>query len=291
MLAERNIRRITDTELKFCIKSAILGEVYTTPKPGLVDCHDNGAHKDMNVKTFEASADAITPYLLKMFYTGYAWKKSLPSLFNRIRWIGLEAEQAMYQATDNVNTHKGLIFTMGILCASAGKCYFEHNFFDTSEILATAGEMTRDILEDEFKDMEKRAPSTHGEYLYHRYKERGIRGEAQKGFPIIAGTSLPLMRQYRAIGLDKNNSNINVLLRIMMELNDTNVWSRGSREDMEWLKKQAALIWKPGGAFFPSGMEKIRKLNRTCIRQNLSPGGAADLLAATLFLYQIEKSI
>ena len=139
--------------------------------------------------------------------------------------------------------------------------------------------------------MSQRTPVTHGEILFQKYKERGIRGEAQKGFPITGETALPLMRQYRAIGLDENRSNINVLLRIMMELKDTNVWSRGSYADVIWIQEQAEKIWKPGGVFFETGMKKIEKLNQECIRRNLSPGGAADLLAATLFLYQLEKMI
>ncbi len=249
MYARANAAVLTSAEIEQCIKSTILGEVYTTPKPGLVDRHDNGAHHDMNVYTFERSADAITPYLAKMFFEGYFWKRNLQNLFPRIRR------------------------------------------FDTAEILASASEMTEKALEADFFEMSQRTPVTHGEILFQKYKERGIRGEAQKGFPITVETALPLMRQYRAIGLDENRSNINVLLRIMMELKDTNVWSRGSYADVIWIQEQAEKIWKPGGIFFETGMKKIEKLNQECIRRNLSPGGAADLLAATLFLYQLEKMI
>lgn len=249
MYARANAAVLTSAEIEQCIKSTILGEVYTTPNPGLVDRHDNGAHHDMNVYTFERSADAITPYLAKMFFEGYFWKRNLQNLFPRIRR------------------------------------------FDTAEILASASEMTEKALEADFFEMSQRTPVTHGEILFQKYKERGIRGEAQKGFPIIGETALPLMRQYRAIGLDENRSNINVLLRIMMELKDTNVWSRGSYADVIWIQEQAEKIWKPGGVFFETGMKKIEKLNQECIRRNLSPGGAADLLAATLFLYQLEKMI
>lgn len=207
MYARANAAVLTSAEIEQCIKSTILGEVYTTPNPGLVDRHDNGAHHDMNVYTFERSADAITPYLAKMFFEGYFWKRNLQNLFPRIRR------------------------------------------FDTAEILASASEMTEKALEADFFEMSQRTPVTHGEILFQKYKERGIRGEAQKGFPIIGETALPLMRQYRAIGLDENRSNINVLLRIMMELKDTNVWSRGSYADVIWIQEQAEKIWKPGGVF------------------------------------------
>lgn len=147
MYARANAAVLTSAEIEQCIKSTILGEVYTTPKPGLVDRHDNGAHHDMNVYTFERSADAITPYLAKMFFEGYFWKRNLQNLFPRIRR------------------------------------------FDTAEILASASEMTEKALEADFFEMSQRTPVTHGEILFQKYKERGIRGEAQKGFPIIGGNS------------------------------------------------------------------------------------------------------
>ena len=147
MYARANAAVLTSAEIEQCIKSTILGEVYTTPKPGLVDRHDNGAHHDMNVYTFERSADAITPYLAKMFFEGYFWKRNLQNLFPRIRRTGVLAEKAMFRATGQVNTHKGLIFTMGILSACAGHCYARIRRFDTAEILASASEMTEKALE------------------------------------------------------------------------------------------------------------------------------------------------
>lgn len=113
MYARANAAVLTSAEIEQCIKSTILGEVYTTPKPGLVDRHDNGAHHDMNVYTFERSADAITPYLAKMFFEGYFWKRNLQNLFPRIRRTGVLAEKAMFRATGQVNTHKGLDFYHG----------------------------------------------------------------------------------------------------------------------------------------------------------------------------------
>ena len=105
-----------------CVCKALLGEVYTTPKPGLVDLKDNGAHKDMDVHTFEKSTAAIAPYIAEMFCEGYANQQSLENLFARIRQIGIEAEKAMFEATKGINTHKGILFTMGIISGAA--CIF-----------------------------------------------------------------------------------------------------------------------------------------------------------------------
>ena len=108
------------------VRNALLGEVYATPKPGLVDRRDTGAHRDMNYETFLASTEAITPYMVRMFAEGMdatAVGHTPEEVFRAIRGIGLEAEQAMYAATDGVNTHKGMIFTMGIVLAAAGILY------------------------------------------------------------------------------------------------------------------------------------------------------------------------
>lgn len=287
--AER--RTVTAAEIECCIRSALLGEVYTTPKPGLVDCHDNGAHKDMDVKLFEISADVIAPYITKMFFTGYIWNRTPKELFIEIRKSGVRAERAMFQATGGVNTHKGMIFTMGILSAASGSIYRSDQKINSDEVFEMVSLMTAEILEQEFFEMDAREPRTHGEILYRKYGERGIRGEAQKGFPVIRDMALPLLYRYRNEGKDENSANINVLLKIMSGLRDTNVWTRGSLEDMKWLQKEAEGILKTGGAFNDSGLEKIKKLNLTCICRNLSPGGAADILGATLFLYQLGRLI
>ena len=99
-------------KIEFCIHNALLKEVGTTPKPGLVDLHDTGAHKDMDYDTFVKSTYAIKPYILRMAVEGFHWNHELKDLFPHIREIGKQAEKAMFQATDGVNTHKGIIFTM-----------------------------------------------------------------------------------------------------------------------------------------------------------------------------------
>lgn len=289
MYAAAEARMVTAIEIDCCIRSALLGEVYTTPKPGLVDCKDNGAHKDMDVALFETSTSAITPYISRMLFTGYMWKGTPENLFKEIRRVGIFAEKAMLQATEGVNTHKGMIFTMGILAAAAGKIYQKERYFHTDRIFDLVSEMTGDLLEKEFREMDRRTPVTHGEILYRNYRERGIRGEAQKGFPVIRNIALPLLMECRGAGLDENSTNIHVLLKIMTELNDTNVWTRGSFEEMKWLQKEAEKVLRAGGAFFENGRKKLRELNRICILKNLSPGGAADILGASLFLYHLSR--
>lgn len=274
--------------LKGYIEGALLEEVFTTPKPGLVDYRDNGAHQDMNIGTFIASTHAIAPYLLKMAYEGYLWKDGIEDLFPIIQKIGIQAEKAMFRATGGVNTHKGIIFTMGILCAASGVCYKQRGIFKVTEILELSRRMMNHKMDIEFQKMKSRKPITHGEWLYHTYGEKGIRGEAQLGFPIIKDVAYPAMKDLRKTEKKEMMTNINVLLRIMITLNDTNILSRSNYQELQWLKETSRSILKLGGALTQEGYHEIVKMNEKCIEKNISPGGSADILAATLFLYRLE---
>ena len=248
----------------------------------------------MDCQTFEKSAKAITPYLTQMFGIGYYGysndkKESCERLFLEIRKVGKRAEQAMFQATGGVNTHKGIIFTMGILAAASGLSMKVNGQMNMEKVFLYVQRMTDRILEQEIEDMEKRKPVTHGEILFAASGERGIRGEAQKGFPIITRTAYPVLKALRECGYDENNCNIQMLLEVIGVLNDTNVLSRGGKEQLVWIKQTAQNILQQGGAFSVTGQLELREFNQECIRRNLSPGGAADILAATLYLYYMEK--
>lgn len=295
------------------IKNALLGEVFTTPKPGLVDLWDNGAHRDMNWITFRKSADAITPYLTAMYEEGYAFRErnwsgeKLDTLFLEIRETGRQAERAMYNATGGVNTHKGMLFSMGIICAALGYCrkkHFQNLKADGQqkelsmvwEVLDIARYMTEDILQKELQDMEAQVPKTHGERMLARYGERGIRGEVLDGFPVVRKTAYPeLMKLMKEADktVCQSQVNLQVLLKIMSELRDTNVLNRGGEEGLLWIQKESGAILKMNGAFSEEGMKRLIQMNQECIRKNISSGGAADQLALTLFLWQAinEKEI
>lgn len=315
------------------VRNALLGEVYATPKPGLVDRRDTGSHKDMTYETFLASTEAITPYLVEMFKAGMnAPSKGYEDneftreeqIFLDIRGIGIEAEKAMNRATGNVNTHKGMIFTMGILLCAAGILVdaklsegVEGQIFEADKILDMGCRMTKRILEKDFEDMKIREPVSHGEKLYHRYGERGIRGQAIEGFPVIREIGIPAMRKFLAITSDEelrrdiaskaslrqsllddagsmrdehfeNAVNISTLIAIMSELSDTNVLTRSSYEDMQWLKEESKRILDIGACFSEEGLVLIEELNLKCIEKNISPGGAADILAVTILLLKLE---
>lgn len=269
---------------------SLMAEVSATPKPGLVDLHDSGAHKDMDHDTFRASSAAIAPYITQMFRLGTEWSDlSGGGLFTAIRPIGISAEKAMFDATGGINTHKGMIFSMGLVAAAAGLFYRLHNHFCPEDILSLAGKLCADILEHDFKQIDTLHPRTHGEILYARYGIKGIRGEAQQGFPSIRDISLPAFRSCKSTCADDNQVYLNTLLALMSKVDDTNVLIRTSPALLDYEKAEAARILSLGGAADPKGFDALRRLNEDFIRLNISPGGCADLLAVTILLWHLEQ--
>ncbi len=278
------VSRISDM-----IRYALISEVSATPKPGLVDLHDNGAHTDMCYDTFAVSTEAITPYLVQMFETGLNWPvQDGDGLFAAIRPIGIEAEKAMFQATRDVNTHKGMIFSMGITAAAAGLYYQTNRRFRADPILLLSGRLCRDSLEKDFQKIDREHPRTHGEILYVRSGLKGIRGEAQEGFPSIRNISLPAMNRWKITCIDDNQVYLNTLLALMSQVDDTNVLTRTSSRSLACMKACALQALELGGAATAQGMAALERMNREFIRLNISPGGCADLLAVTILLWRLE---
>lgn len=307
------------------VRNALLGEVYATPKPGLVDRRDTGAHRDMNYETFLASTEAITPYMVRMFAEGMdatAAGHTPEEVFQAIRGIGLEAERAMYAATAGVNTHKGMIFTMGIVLAAAGILYARADKtsgqITVDAILDRTRQMTARSMAEDFRKMLAYPPKTHGERLFQTYGERGIRGQAMEGFPILRDTAVPWLRRFQNIGTDaelqraiaaqatlrrgllqdtgsmhaehfENAVHVSTLIAIMSVLNDTNVFIRSSYEDMCWLQAESSTILGMGAMFTEEGVRAIEALNTACIEKNISPGGAADILAVAILLLKLTE--
>ena len=270
------------------ISQALMEEVYTTPKPGLVDREDTGAHTDMDCQTFQKSTEAIAEDLAAMFEAGYSWEADPETLFPLLRERGKKTEEKMFAATGGVNTHKGIIFTIGILAAAAGISLRNYGKIESESVCRISLEMTKKELEQDLRKLKQSSGITYGEKIYCHLGEKGVRGLAMTGYPILCELTVPHMKQYIANNRDKNQINVQILLEIIAELTDTNVISRTSEKEMRWLQTEAKAILKAGGAFSENGLQKVRELNQICIRKNMSPGGAADLLAATIFLCRME---
>ncbi len=254
----------------------------------------------MDVLTFEKSAAAISPFIAKMFSEGISHARLVDSscdeiLFKKIRQIGVQAEKAMFSATNGVNTHKGIIFTLGIIAASLGFTVLKNPLaVNVDQVLENAKKMTSETLEKDFAAMAEREPKTHGEKLYALYGERGIRGEAQKGFPIIRNVAFPYFVSLKDFPATPECRNIMLLFKIISNLSDTNVLTRSSPATLSWLqKKSSELLSKieSENNFSDESLKELQILNAECIEKNISPGGSADILAVTLFLFKALSPI
>lgn len=271
------------------IRTSLMEEVFTTPKPGLVDRQDQGAHTDMDCALFQRSTDAIAPDLARMFSEGYHWTQDPETLFAKIRETGKKTEEKMFAATDGVNTHKGMIFTIGILSAASGYLLSHTGNIQAEEVCACAEKMTKRTLAGECLQMKKRNPITHGEKMYAIYRETGVRGMAMEGYPVLAGHTVPHMRRLIRECMDRNQRNLQILLELMSCITDTNVLTRSGQEGQQWIREQAGEILHRYQNDVTGMYRELARMNRICIDRNISPGGAADLLAATIFLIRMEN--
>ena len=256
------------------IKSLIY-EVTLAPKPGLVDSSNNGSHSDMDIYTFIDSTLALEPFFRLYYQTGYKHHLDEKTLFSSIRTIGIEAEQAMFAATNGVNTHKGANFLFGVILAAMGFAHQNSNY-DLTEIMNVVKRMTAGLTNNEL--INNTTAKTHGEAIYKTYGFTGIRGEVENGFPTIMEYALPYLISNP---LPLQERLLRTLLVIMSCNNDTNILARGNLEDLNYVKKEASrILTLPENEL----TYELEKLNNEFVTRNISPGGSADLLAVTSFL-------
>ncbi|SDK28020.1 triphosphoribosyl-dephospho-CoA synthase CitG [Aliiruegeria lutimaris] len=271
------------------VHEALLVEVHLTPKPGLVDLRNNGAHSDMNVATFEASAAAIAPFFEQFFLSGVA-SADMPATeaLPELRRLGLIAEAAMFRATDGVNTHKGAIFAFGLALGAAGRLTAKGAALETvalcGEVAAiAAGIVARDL------DGANRTATTAGEYIYRRYGIRGARGEAESGFATVREIGLAAFRAARSHGAGEERCLLAALAALLAQNADTNLIARGGPEATEYVRREAEAI-AGLGANASDFIARLEALDDALIARNLSPGGTADLVGLTWFFARLESS-
>jgi len=259
---------------------ALLAEVRTTPKPGLVDLRNNGSHSDMNISLFTASANALIPYFTRCATIGQETAALSPEeSFPSLRKAGIEAEAVMYAATGGVNTHKGAIYTLGILCAAFGRLWHTGVVSpDPEQVLSLCAAIAGDAAR---KDLENAPDDSAGLRLYREFGISGIRGEMALGLPSVANIALPVFRAAQAGGLTHNDAGVLALLHLIAHVQDTNLYHRGGLHGAEFAACAVRELLERSQN--PS-IAQIEALDDAFIARNLSPGGCADLLAATYFL-------
>ncbi len=284
--------------------AAAVWEVSASPKPGLVTPHSAGSHDDMEYATFLASAAALEPWLFDFARLGRTSEGEPTDLLPALREAGMAAERCMFAATGGVNTHKGLIFSLGLLCAAAGRLEAAGNSLAPLAIAAEAAAIAKGIT---FRDLGRTAasrdsspspvmapdsapprPETAGERLFRQLGVRGIRGEAEDGFPSVLAIALPKLLAGVSRGLAFNDAMVDALLALCAAVEDTNVLGRAGREGLEIMHWKAALAAAAGGIATPEGRAAIEEMDASLIARNISPGGCADLLALAVFLHLLE---
>lgn len=282
-------------------KQALIEEALTTPKPGLVDAFSNGAHRDMDLQMFLNSAAALEPYFVRMAQLGERYHQIPQRLFLLIRQVGLEAEKAMYEVTGGVNTHKGAIFTLGILSAAAGACAAKYGHVTMKDWIVMEQKMVREVLCQELKcladeesgrkDPVTERSQTHGQQNLARYGSLGVRGEAAAGYPSVMELAVPVLESGRAAGYDWNLVKLQALFWLMSRVEDGNVLSRTGREGLETVRRIAGEFLQNGGAYQPDALKKLETLDREFTECNYSNGGCADLLSAGIFMVMVEQEL
>ena len=290
--------------------NALLAEVYTTPKAGLVDKNNNGANSDMDIPLFEASADTLRPYYYLMAYNaadtdspesghgdGCEADEGLncadcpshesctlehgASLMTKLTLLGVEAEARMKEATGGVNTHKGSIFCLGLLVSAFAKLAAQGEEHGPLEVIAEAKRMARNRPDP--------GRGTHGAEARARFGGDipvfGADAEARAGFPAAVNAYRRILG-FKLMGFDDNASYALSLIGIMAELYDTNAYTRAGLEGAEFVRARAKEI---NAMPLSKRLNAVIDLDRELIAKNINCGGCADMLAAAIFLDKLNE--
>ncbi|WP_181351237.1 triphosphoribosyl-dephospho-CoA synthase [Thalassobacillus sp. CUG 92003] len=253
--------------------NALIEEVELTPKPGLVDRKNSGAHQDLNISLMIRSANSLKTTFAAI---GSAAFQQDPNheLREKIAYIGRIGEKKMFEAVAT-NTHKGAIWALGLLIASAA-VHFPGS--GAKKVADTAGKIAS------FKDRKAPNASTNGTNVYRRYGIKGAREEAEKGFPHVMDIALPALIRARQKGLSETEARLEALIQLIAHIDDTCILHRGGMAALNAAKHKSKLIIQLGGVSTANGWQALSQLEQTLLYYNVSPGGSADLLAAALFL-------
>jgi len=274
-------RDLRAAQLAALAVASLIDEVRLSPKPGLVDSRGSGAHGDLDLALMERSALSLEPAFAAMAQAGSSFGAPTIELRETLGRLGREAETTMLAATGGVNTHRGAIWALGLLVAAAS---IDVESADAARTAATAGAIARHA--------DRNAPEFtghKGERACRAFNVAGARGQAQTGFPHVVRLGLPELKRSRNRGDGETSARLNALLAIISELDDTCVLSRGGPAALTQVQRAAAAVLDAGGAATLAGRRLLRRFAADAVESNLSPGGAADLLAATLFLDRVAN--
>lgn len=277
-----NAEEIADLAVK-----SLLYEVSISPKAGLVSRLSNGSHSDMNFYTFINSALSLRNYFSECFKHSEKYDMKKENFFLNLRELGKKAEKEMLIATDGINTHKGTIFSMGILIAVLSACMKEKKILSLEDLVNEIKKLSKPLELELGLNIE----NTNGEKIFKKYGIKGARGLALSGYDIVLTDGLKKLYSFLDY-LDLETSCILLLFYYMSVLDDTNIINRSNMETLIEVQKESTKIFKKyvnlkDTAFLIK--EDMEKLNQKFVAKNISPGGSADLLILTIFMYFIMR--
>lgn len=249
-------------------RRALQIELETTPKPGLVDQHDNGSHRDMNMDVMQRSIEALRPMFDQLSLLGTSRKLPMGEFLQR---MGVTAEQRMLQATGGVNTHRGALFSLGLALIAATHTWYLHDAIDANTVRQFIIELANGIVPVD--------NGSHGRRAIAAHHVTGALELARQGYPSLFSDWLPY---YSSLDGDTYREH-KTLLRIMSTLDDTNVIHRVGYEMAQQVKEEARQL------LAEFSLEGLQVMNQRFIYRNISPGGAADMLSLTIFIHSITN--
>ncbi|MCL1499748.1 triphosphoribosyl-dephospho-CoA synthase MdcB [Xanthomonas nasturtii] len=255
---------------------ALHAELACAPKPGLVTPFDSGSHTDMDASTFLRSLFALRGYFVAIAQAGIDHAP-----FERLRQLGLDAEAAMLRATAGINTHRGAIFSLGLLTAQAARLRVAHGRPPTAEQVCQGVRSWREALQAAPLN-----PHSNGQRVRAQYRISGVREQAAAGYPLLREIALPTLRTALDGGATQEAALAQTLLQLVAEVDDLNLLHRGGAEGLAFAKAQAAAFLADGGITQPQWRARLHAIGRQFVARRLSPGGSADLLACAWFLHR-----
>ncbi|RRV04894.1 triphosphoribosyl-dephospho-CoA synthase [Pseudomonas sp. v388] len=261
---------------------ALIDEADLSPKPALVDRRGSGAHSDLHLGLMHASALSLWPAFKQMADAAIQSGEIGQPLREALGRLGREGEAAMLTTTNGVNTHRGAIWALGLLVAAAALAPHD---------LSPAALCLRAARLAQIQDRKAGTPLSHGRQVARRYGACGAREQAQQGFPAVIDFGLPRLKASRKAGSGEQNARLDALLAIMTRLADTCVLYRAGLQGLTAMQQGAQRVLDAGGSASLPGRRCLHELDQQLLALNASPGGAADLLAACLFIDGLEPAL
>jgi triphosphoribosyl-dephospho-CoA synthase len=275
-----NKRQVSAQQIARLAVRSLYDELVLYPKPGLVSLRDNGSHQDMNAQTFMRSLFALRHYFKAICLAGADGAD-----FDYLKQLGIVAEKRMLHATKGINTHRGAIFALGMLCAAAGHCLQTRQALTADNLRLALTSLWGPALLQHSAVFTPCAKLSHGQQAAHRYQASGAREEAAMGFPSIFELALPRLQKTLNEGRDFSCAQLDALYALIAHISDTNLYHRGGEQGIQFARHSALEFLAKGGTAQTQWVAAALVCHQQFVARRLSPGGAADLLAATCFVH------